>query len=118
MAKNTFCHIEFQCTDLKKAQAFYEGMFEWTFRSFGDEMVVFGSGDQHLGGLSKAASVSPGTSPSVWVEVDDLDAYMAKASKCGGSVVGEKHPVPNVGWSAQVADPDGNHVGMVQFDAR
>jgi len=117
MAKNTFCHIEFSCTDLKKSQAFYEGMFEWTFRSFGDEMVVFGTGEQHLGGLQKVSSVTPGNSPSVWVEVDDLDAYTAKAAKLGGKVLSEKHPVPNVGFSAMVADPDGNNVGMVQFSS-
>ena len=87
MAKNTFCHIEFSCTDLKKSQAFYEGLFEWTFRSFGDEMVVFGTGEQHLGGLQKVSSVTPGNSPSVWVEVDDLDAYTAKAAKLGGKVL-------------------------------
>jgi hypothetical protein len=117
MAKNTFCHIEFHCTDMKRAQAFYEGMFEWTFRSFGDDMVVFGKGDQHLGGLQKADSVTPGASPSVWIEADDLEAYMAKAKSLGGKVVSEKSQVPNVGWSAMVADPDGNHVGLVQFSS-
>jgi predicted enzyme related to lactoylglutathione lyase len=118
MAKNTFCHIEFQCTDMKRAQAFYEGLFEWTFRSFGDEMTVFGVGDQHLGGLQKTDHVTPGASPSVWLEVDSIENYLAKAQKLGGKVGKEKSPVPGVGHSAMVTDPDGNHVGIVQFETK
>jgi len=116
MAKNTFCHIEFHSTDLKRSQTFYEGMFDWTFRSFGDDMVVFGIGDQHLGGLQKHDSFTPGDSPSVWIEADNLESYMAKAEKLGGKIARPKSEVPNVGWSAVVTDPDGNHVGLVQFD--
>lgn len=118
MAKNTFCHVEFQSTDLERSQRFYSGLFDWTFRSFGDEMVVFGSGDTHLGGLTKAESVQPGASPSVWIEVDSIESYLAKARGLGGKVVSEKSPVPNVGWSAQVSDPDGNHVGLVEFTSQ
>src|SRR5436309_3263134 len=102
MAKNTFCHIEFQTTDLKRSQAFYEGLFDWTFRSFGDEMVVFGTGDQHLGGLQKVECLTPRSSPSVWVEVESIEAYLAKATTAGGAVRTGKQPVPNVGWSAVV----------------
>jgi uncharacterized protein len=118
MAKNTFCHIEFHSTDLKRSQAFFQGLFEWTFRSFGDEMVVFGAGDQHLGGLQKSEKVEAGASPSVWIEVDSIENYLAKAQTLGGKVVSDKHPVPSVGWSAMVSDPDGNKVGIVQFESK
>jgi len=98
MAKNTFCHVEFQCTDMKRSQAFYGALFDWSFREFGDEMVVFGVGDQHLGGLQKVEQVHPGNSPSVWIEVDSIEAYSAKATGAGGRVASEKQPVTNVGW--------------------
>lgn len=35
--------------------------------------------------------------------------------KGGGSVIPGKTEVQHVGYSAQVADPDGNRVGLVQF---
>ncbi|MEA2554488.1 MAG: uncharacterized protein QOJ65_2664 [Fimbriimonadaceae bacterium] len=117
MAKNTFCHIEFQSTDLERSQKFYQGLFDWSFKDFGGGMVVFGQGDQHLGGLQKAESVAPGSSPSVWIEVDALEPYLEKAPKLGGQVASEKSPIPNVGWSAMVNDPDGNPVGLVQFSS-
>lgn len=110
------CHVEFHVTDISRSQAFYEGLFGWSFRSFGDDMVVFGQGDKHIGGLQKDAHVKPGSSPSVWFEVASIDAMVEKAVEFGGSIIEPKHPVPHVGWSAQIADPDGNLVGMVQFE--
>lgn len=115
MPKNTVCHIEFDSTDLKRSRAFYQGLFEWTFKEFGPEMVVFGVGDSHIGGLQKSNNVSASQSPSVWIEVDELEGYLAKAPALGGSVLRDKHEIPSVGWSAVLADPDGNHVGLVQF---
>jgi uncharacterized protein len=118
MAKNTFCHIEWEVTDLDRAQAFYGGMFDWKFESFGDQMVVFGTGTQHLGGLSKAETVNAGRSPSVWIEADDISEYEERCKQLGGSVTTPKHELPHVGWSASIADPDGNHIGLVQFDRK
>lgn len=117
MPKHNVCHIEFYVSDLPRAQAFYEGLFGWDFRAFTDDMVVFGQGDQHIGGLMKSDDIRTGNSPSVWFEVEDVDAMAAKVGSIGGSVVAEKHPVPHVGWALVVADPDGNPVGMVQFSA-
>lgn len=112
---NTVCHIEFNVTDMSRAQAFFEGMFGWTFREFMPEMTVFGNGDQHIGGLMLADKVSPGESPSVWFDVEDIESSLSRATKLGGSVHSPAHPVPTVGLSGVVCDPDGNRVGLVQF---
>ncbi len=117
MAQHNVCHVEFAVSDLKRSQDFYGGLFNWTFRSFGSEMVVFGLGDQHIGGLSKAQTISPGDSPSVWFRVEEIDPYLAKASRLGGGIRTEKKEVPGVGWSACLLDPDNNPVGIVQFTA-
>lgn len=115
MAKNDVCHIEWQVTDLSRAQRFFEGMFEWTFQSFGDEMVIFSVGDRHLGGLTKVKTTEPGLSPSIWIETDDIDASVRRAASLGGRAGADRQPVPGVGFSATVRDPDGNTVGLVQF---
>jgi len=112
---NTVCHVEFDSTDLERSQRFFEGLFGWKFRAFTDKMVVFGTDEGHVGGLEKVDAVRPGTTPSVWFRVPDIEAYVAKASGLGGSVLREKTELPHVGWSAQLADPDGNPVGLVQF---
>lgn len=115
---NTICHVEIETTDMDRAQAFYGALFDWNFRAFTDEMVVFGIGDQHLGGFMKVPEVSAGRSPSIWIEVDSVDATVEKAVSLGSTVVSPKSPVPHVGWSAQVSDPDGNQVGMVEFEKK
>jgi predicted enzyme related to lactoylglutathione lyase len=118
MAKNTFCHIEFYVTDLPRARRFYEGLFEWDFRDFGGEhfdMLVFGKGDQHLGGLLRTDSAEPASRPQVWIEADILENYTTKAEGFGGSVLSPRSEVPGVGFSAVLADPDGNPVGLVEF---
>jgi uncharacterized protein len=112
---HSVCHIEFSVTDIARSQAFYESLFGWTFRSFGGEMVVFGKDEKHIGGLQVASSVTPGTSPSVWFDVEDVEAMAQKAASLGGSIVEAKDEVPHVGWVAIVGDPDGNRVGLVQF---
>ena len=112
---NTVCHIEFQVRDLDKAQAFYAGLFGWRFSSFFPGMVVFGVGDSHIGGLMQSDSPETGASPSVWFRVQDLDLMAMKATEVGGSLVEAKSEVPSVGWSAVVADPDGNRVGLVMY---
>ncbi|MBS1709588.1 MAG: VOC family protein [Armatimonadetes bacterium] len=112
---NTVCHIEIEVTNVPRSQAFYEGLFAWTFRSFTDSMVVFGVGENHIGGLQRVDQVMPGETPSVWIKVADLETLMENAVALGGSVVRGREPVPHVGWSAQLADPDGNRIGIVQY---
>ncbi len=118
MAENTICHVEWDVTDLKRAQGFYGAVFDWTFRSFGDDMVVFGCGERHLGGLMKVERVETGGSPSVWIQVGSIEETLSKASAAGGRTTKEKGEVPGVGWSAVFNDPDGNRVGIVQFAAQ
>jgi len=115
MAKNEVCHIEWEVTNMERSQRFYQEMFDWKFQPFGDQMTTFGSGDKHIGGLFKRDKVNPGTSPSIWIEADDIDHYIKRASQAGGSSGTEKQMVPSVGWTATIKDPDGNSVGLVQF---
>ena len=115
MEYNTVCHVEFDATDLVSAQKFYEGLFGWTFCPFGDEMLVFQSGERHLGGITKVDKVSNGSSPSVWFNVEDLDASLAKVEELGGNIHTAKSMLPDVGWTACALDLDGNEVGLVEF---
>ena len=109
------CHIDYDVRDIAKAQAFYQGMFGWDFRQFTPTMVVFGQGEDHIGGLVQCDSPHVGKSPSLWFEVEDLEAMKAKAISLGGSAPEENSPVPGVGLSTVVFDLDGNLVGLVQY---
>ena len=112
---NTVCHIEFGVTDMDRAEAFYKGLFGWTFRAFTPTMRVFGQGDDHIGGLTLVDKVEPGRSPSVWLQVESLDATLARVEALGGRPLSPKSEVPGTGWSADFEDPDGNYVGIVEY---
>jgi predicted enzyme related to lactoylglutathione lyase len=49
----------------------------------------------------------------IYLRVDDLEAYLAKAEQLGGKRVGEPTELPE-GWGtvAVLSDPDGNQVGL------
>ncbi len=110
------CHIEWDVTDLGRAQKFYGAIFDWTFAEFGGEMVVFSNGGEHIGGLMRVDRVQPGSSPSVWIQVASVDETALRAQAAGGTLLKPKSPVPGVGWSAVVGDHDGNPVGVVEFE--
>lgn len=49
-----------------------------------------------------------------YVNVDDIEAYIAKAQGLGAKVVVPKVDIPGYGSFAWIADPDGNTVGLWQ----
>jgi uncharacterized protein len=112
---NSLCHVEYFVADIPRAQAFYEALFGWTFRAFIPDMVVFGVGDEHIGGLMKKDVVNAGDSPSLWFRVASLEKAFDIALAHGGTTNREVSPVPGVGNSAVVKDPDGNAVGLVEY---
>jgi predicted enzyme related to lactoylglutathione lyase len=121
MAKHGVCHIEWASTDLKRAQAFYGGLFGWKFESWGSEegYSMFQDGSGVGGALMKVDKVTPGKSPVVYIEVPEIEPYLKKAKELGGKVATPKTLIdPKVGWFAQLTDPDGNSVGLFQGPAK
>ena len=82
-----------------------------------DTMVIFGIGEEHIGGLMKVDEVNSGKSPSIWFQVENLESMQSAATANGGSANADISPVPGVGHSTIVHDPDGNPIGLVQYDA-
>jgi hypothetical protein len=120
MAKHSICHIEWQATDLNRAKAFYGGLFNnWKFEPWGESYLLFQVPDGIGGGIMKTQKVSPGQSPTVYIQVDEIEPYLQRAKKLGGKVTVPKTQIdPSVGWSAHLADPDGNTVGLFQSSQR
>lgn len=114
MAKHAICHIEWSSTDLERTKSFLSGLFGWKFDSFGEEYILFSAPEGPGGGIAKVDQVRPGESPLVYVEVDEIDSYLERAEELGGGVKVSKTEIPNTGWWAQLADPDGNAIGLFQ----
>jgi hypothetical protein len=116
-------HFEIHAQDPERAMAFYRTLFGWRFERWGEvEYWVALTGDSVPGingGLLPRRGPPPadGVAVNAWVctvEVEDLDACLAKAEKAGGRLAAPKMAIGEMGWVAYVKDTEGNILGMMQ----
>jgi len=97
------------------AVEFYRSVFHWDTNTIGDSdefryaVMRDPSGDGELAGIMDASAFLPDSVPAHWsiyFEVADAGAAVAKAKALGGSVVAEAQDTP-YGRLATVADPSG-----------
>ena len=113
-------HFEIPADDLQRASAFYHDVLGWEISRFGDEpyWLVRAGEDGEPG--ANGALVARGElhrGPVLVAGVADIDGVLRRVAVSGGKVVQGKLPVPGVGWSAYVIDPEGNTIGLFQPDA-
>jgi hypothetical protein len=119
-------HFEIHATDPARAIAFYEQIFGWTFQQWGDQeywLIITGPDDEPgiNGGLLPRNAEAPaaGLSPNGYVctvQVDDVEGTVKLATEAGATVQMPVSAMPGVGLLAYLADPDGNHFGVLQAE--
>jgi len=113
-------HFEIVGDDPEALAKFYSDVFDWKVEKWDGPMEYWliqtgEEGEPGIdGGLGKRTQ--PGESTTNTIDVEDLDAFIAKIENMGGKVVSPRHPVPGVGWMSYCSDPDGNLFGMMQSD--
>ncbi len=117
-------HFEIPFDDGERAGSFYRDVFGWEITPM-PELDYTGvatgpAGEQGPtepgyinGGMFKREG-GPLGGPMITVDVEDIDAAIAKIEELGGSAVGEKAPVGDMGFAAYFRDPEGNVVGLWQ----
>ena len=117
---NRFVHFELASDDLEKTAAFYREVFSWKSQKWEGpvDYWLVTTGDTSTpginGGLMQAGGGFSGTINTI--EVDDIDAYIAKVQAHGGEIALEKHTIPGVGYQAYFKDNSGIIVGLHQAD--
>ncbi len=117
---NRFTHFELVTDDREKTAAFYRAVFGWKVEKWAGpvDYWIVDSGDASTpginGGLMQAGGEFSGTVNTV--EVEDIDAALAKVKANGGTIIFEKSPVPGVGQLAYFKDNCGIVVGIMQPD--
>ncbi|MCP4567540.1 MAG: VOC family protein [FCB group bacterium] len=112
MASNGICHIEISTANVHKGADFYNKLFGWKLNfDMGDEYILFQTEVGLGGGFTKSEKTGSG-GLVIYVEVDNIDAYLIKAVDLGGKPVVSKTEIPNVGWFGHFADLDGNTIGL------
>ncbi len=101
----------------ERAQKFYGELFGWEIvappEMGGYALVDTGAGDGAVSG-GIGPSQGPGDAGvKIYMRVDDLDAYLARAEELGGTRLVPPMDLPgDYGRIAILADPDGNPVGL------
>lgn len=110
--------VEIMARDQRAMQAFYTAVFGWNY-AMGQEGFAYVRfpvrAQPLLAGIGQADASVPGMAPghNFYLEVDDLEAAIARAVSAGGSRLME--PTDADGYRfAMVRDPEGNPVGLVR----
>ena len=108
-------YVELHTSDPAKAKSFYGQLFSWRFEDLqipGMQYASIKTGGELGGGVMKEEHPK---APSMWLsylDVDNLDATVAKARSLGGTILKERTEVPGHGFFAVIADPTGGTIAL------
>jgi predicted enzyme related to lactoylglutathione lyase len=110
-------YFEVISKDPVRMRDFYTALFGWTAGDGGQPdywLIDTGGGDGAIiGGIGGTQPDERTGRTSIYMRVDDLQAYLDKAVSLGGSVLVPPTPLPgDFGSFAMFADPDGQAVGL------
>lgn len=106
-------HWEIQGRDQEKLRDFYGQLFNWQIGNGPIMRIPPGIGGPAPGpGGHIRQSEKPGV--TLYIQVRDLKASLAKAAELGGSVTMQPIDTPAGPTIAGIADPEGNRVTLVQ----
>jgi uncharacterized protein len=101
--------------DGAKLRNFYSSLFEWQISESGTGMdygLVAPTNGGIGGGIGRSQDGGEGF-VTVYIEVDDPAAYLAKAEKLGGKTVMPPTEIPSANLTfAYFTDPEGHLIGL------
>lgn len=117
--KNPVCYFEIPVTDLERAIAFYNAVFDCQFERTnidGNEMALFPAFDKAsgiTGALAKGGSYVPGKQGSrIYFSVVSIKETLQKVKRAGGEVLYPETSVGAYGSVAEFEDSEGNCIAL------
>jgi hypothetical protein len=104
-------HFEIGCDDSQRTQEFFSQLFGWEIQAAGPAAMINTGAPTGINGHITALGHEPRHYITVYVQVDDIHAYLSKAETLGGKTVVPPVDIPT-GTFAWFTDPDGNVVGL------
>lgn len=117
-------HYSINADDLKRAQKFYQGTFDWKFEPWGPPgFYMINTGDESspriLGSLQGRRELVPGqkmTGYECTISVPSITKTIAAIKEHGGKLIMQKTVIAGVGSLVFFEDTEGNSVGAMQYD--
>ena len=104
--------------DALKLQAFYSEVFDWNLTPPVPELGNYSMLDDNTKGSGIGGGIGQGmegdSRVTVYIEVDDPDAYLEKVTRAGGKTLMPTSHVTEGVTIAMFADPDGHVIGLLK----
>jgi len=107
--------FEIGCRDRAKSEKFFGELFGWQINANGPASVIDTASKQGIPGHITSLGHEPQHYTIFYVEVDDVQAYLDKATALGGKTLVPPIKIPT-GTFAWFSDIDGNTIGLVKND--
>jgi uncharacterized protein len=114
-------HLAINADDVQRAKAFYEAVFGWRFEPWGppEYYQAHEAGEGFLAALQHRRELKPGARMlgfEATMAVEDIAVTVAAIEAAGGRIVTRPIYIDGVGKLVYFEDPEGNLVGVMQYD--
>jgi uncharacterized protein len=108
---NSICHFEIGCRDRAKTKEFFNELFDWKMDEAGPATLI--ETGNSVSGHITVLGHEPHNYTIFYVKVDDVKAYLERATALGGKMLVPPVAIPT-GTFAWFGDPEGNTIGLWQ----
>jgi len=113
MSKRNIVHIEIPTKDSKASAEFYQKLFGWHMEHV--EEMDYTMWDPHEGPGGGFTHVDENSEPGsvlIYVNSEDIEADLKKATDLGATILQEKMEIPQTGWFGIFRDLTGNSIAL------
>ena len=104
-------HFEIGCRDKARTTEFFSKLFEWNTQESGPATIIDTAAGSGINGHITALGHEPHNFVTFYVDVDDVQSYLDKATGLGGKALLPVITLPQ-GQFSWFSDPDGNIIGL------
>lgn len=104
-------HFEIGCRDSGRTADFFSRLFGWQTQAMGPATMINTGADSGIQGHITTLGHEPHHYTIFYVEVDDVQGYLDKATAMGGRMLVPPVEIPT-GTFAWFADLEGNTIGL------
>lgn len=106
-------YFEIGCPDAEQAQEFYARLFDWSVSANGASARVATNSGAGIPGHLTSLGHEPHNYVNIYVQVDDIRSYLARAVELGGKpLIGPLDVPDGSGAFAWLQDPGGTTIGL------
>jgi predicted enzyme related to lactoylglutathione lyase len=124
---HTVIHFEIPAKNVEALKSFYEAVLGWKILKAsipGTDYWVIQTVPTDENGMLQRPGVNgglyprkldmPGATQVNYINVENIDEYVAKGIAAGGKIIVSKQQIPKIGSFVIAADPEGNAFGLIQ----